>query len=271
MMAQISPFPLAMADSMSYPPTNQYLHAHAQYYPAPQVGHNHVHHVLPTPPRPDVAPRKRPKYTRSKTGCMTCRVKKIKCDETKPNCMRCTHGQRDCTWPEGVPARKKPAGRKDSIDGRPSTANSSISESSGTPPTREPSPPRRHQHIDLNLMSVTTQRRPNDAYLQLQPIQTDMDVVRRSMSNDRPQVFPQQHPQTSSLLSMMPESYSPRYDQYPNPAQRSMTHTYRSMTHPSLAQWSPPPEQLDPYQYPTLQDRALIAHHPSGADSHRYQ
>ncbi|KAJ3829958.1 hypothetical protein F5880DRAFT_1459682, partial [Lentinula raphanica] len=51
--------------------------------------------------------RKRPKYTRSKTGCLTCRVKKIKCDEAKPTCARCLHGQRDCTWPEGVPARKK--------------------------------------------------------------------------------------------------------------------------------------------------------------------
>ncbi|KAF9454015.1 hypothetical protein P691DRAFT_693683 [Macrolepiota fuliginosa MF-IS2] len=263
-----------MADSMSYAATNHYLPAHAQYYPAPHVGHNHVHHVVPAPPRPDVAPRKRPKYTRSKTGCMTCRVKKIKCDETKPSCMRCTHGQRDCTWPEGVPARKKPSGRKDSIDGRPSTASSSISESSGTPPTREPSPPHRQQQqqIDLNLMPLTTQRRPNDAYLQLQPIQTDMDAVRRSLSNDRPQGYPQ-HTPTSSLLSMMPEaSYQPRYDHYSNPAaQRTMPHAYRSMPHPPLNQWSPPPEQMDPYQYPTLQDRAMVAHHASASDSHRYQ
>ncbi|KAF5351646.1 hypothetical protein D9756_007542 [Leucocoprinus leucothites] len=260
-----------MADSMSYPATNQYLPAHAQYYPTPHVGHNHVQHVVPPPPRQDVAPRKRPKYTRSKTGCMTCRVKKIKCDETKPNCMRCTHGQRDCTWPEGVPARKKPTGRKDSIDGRPSTASSSISESSGTPPTREPSPPHRQQQIDLNLMPLTTQRRPNDAYLQLQPIQTNLDAVRPPMPNDRPHGYPQQHNPASNLLSMMPEaSYQPRYDPYSSPAQRTtMPQTYRSMTHQHLAQWSPPPDQMDPY-YPTLQDR-LVAHHASASDSHRYQ
>ncbi|KXN91063.1 hypothetical protein AN958_03130 [Leucoagaricus sp. SymC.cos] len=203
---------------------------------------------------------------------MTCRVKKIKCDETKPNCMRCTHGQRDCTWPEGVPARKKPAARRDSIDGRPSTASSSISESSATPPTREPSPPCRQQQLDLNIIPLTTQRRPNDAYMQLQPIQTDMDAVRRSMSNDQPQAYPQQHNPNSSLLSMIPEaSYQPRYDQYSSPVQRTtIPQTYRSMGHAPLGQWSPPPEQMDPY-YPTLQDRALVAHHASASDSHRYQ
>ncbi|EKM80713.1 hypothetical protein AGABI1DRAFT_126761 [Agaricus bisporus var. burnettii JB137-S8] len=258
-----------MADSMSYTATNQYLSA--QYYPPPtHVGHNHVQHVMQAPPRQDIAPRKRPKYTRSKTGCMTCRVKKIKCDEAKPNCMRCTHGQRECTWPEGVPARKKSTARKDSIDGRPSTANSSLSESSNTPPTREPSPPRRQQQVDLNLMPLTTQRRPNDAYLQLQPIQTEI----RSMSNDRSQGYPQQHTHTpaSALLSMMPEqAYQPRYDHYSSPTQRTNMQPYRSMAHASLAHWSPPPEQMDPYQYPTLQDRALVAHHTSASDSHRYQ
>jgi hypothetical protein len=55
--------------------------------------------------------QKRPKYTRNKTGCMTCRRKKVKvcilpshsgtrlinsdgrqCDERKPICTRCTRG-----------------------------------------------------------------------------------------------------------------------------------------------------------------------------------
>ncbi|KAK0485768.1 hypothetical protein IW261DRAFT_1415692 [Armillaria novae-zelandiae] len=80
------------------------------YLPPPPTAQYYPPH---SPPLTDAqAQRKRPKYTRSKTGCMTCRVKKIKCDETKPNCMRCTHGQRDCTWPDGVPPRKKQPGRK---------------------------------------------------------------------------------------------------------------------------------------------------------------
>ncbi|CAG7853874.1 SubName: Full=Uncharacterized protein {ECO:0000313/EMBL:CCA67950.1}; Flags: Fragment [Serendipita indica DSM 11827] len=58
------------------------------------------------------AARKRPKYTRSKKGCLTCRSKKIKCDERKPICTRCEHGHRECTWPEAVlPRRPKGAVR----------------------------------------------------------------------------------------------------------------------------------------------------------------
>jgi hypothetical protein len=81
------------------------------------------HHVHPQPQDPSYAgepssstaggvERKRPKYTRSKTGCMTCRHKKIKCDERKPICSRCSHGQRECTWPEGLPKKKAAAEAK---------------------------------------------------------------------------------------------------------------------------------------------------------------
>lgn len=242
----------------------------------PPVGRSHVHHVVP-PPRPGVTPRKRPKYTRSKTGCLTCRVKKIKCDEAKPICTRCTHGHRECTWPKGVPVRKKTSGRKDSIDGRSSTAGSSISESSGTPPTREPSPHHQQQiDIDLDLMALTTRKRLNDAYLQLQPIQTDLDATRPSMSSDRPPAYPSQYNPASNMFSMITEaSYQSRYDPYPSPIQRAtVPQHYRSMSHQHLAQWSCPdqmdPYVRDPYQYPMPQDRALVAH-MSASDSHRYQ
>ncbi|KAF9049951.1 hypothetical protein BJ165DRAFT_1455237, partial [Panaeolus papilionaceus] len=81
-----------MSESMSYATPDPYLSAHPSYYPPPP---NAPIHIVPPPHRTEAAARKRPKYTRSKTGCMTCRVKKIKCDETKPNCMRCTHGSRE--------------------------------------------------------------------------------------------------------------------------------------------------------------------------------
>jgi Fungal Zn(2)-Cys(6) binuclear cluster domain len=84
------------------------------------------------PPSGSGGSRKRPKYTRSKKGCLTCRSKKIKCDERKPLCTRCEHGHREvrfhlwdfpsgsshksslsqCTWPETVlPRRPKGAVR----------------------------------------------------------------------------------------------------------------------------------------------------------------
>ncbi|XWW92754.1 hypothetical protein V2A60_000680 [Cordyceps javanica] len=34
--------------------------------------------------------------TRGRTGCLTCRVRHVKCDETKPVCNRCVNGRREC-------------------------------------------------------------------------------------------------------------------------------------------------------------------------------
>ena len=36
---------------------------------------------------------------RTKTGCLTCRKRKKKCDELRPNCTYCVASQRVCTWP----------------------------------------------------------------------------------------------------------------------------------------------------------------------------
>ncbi|KAF8894063.1 hypothetical protein BD779DRAFT_1505053 [Infundibulicybe gibba] len=269
------PRPLdTMADSMSYPATSHYMPAHTHYYSTPHVNHGHVHVVSPPPRQETSTQRKRPKYTRSKTGCLTCRVKKIKCDETKPNCMRCTHGQRDCTWPEGVPARKKSVSRKDSVDGRPSTAGSSISESS-TPPTREHTPPRRPP-TDLGLPLPL--RRPVEPYLQLHPMSSsDQDPGRRQLStHDRSPGY--SHPSNPGVLSMIPEaSYStqPRYDHsyntgpHPASASRHAMPGFRPMNHQPVNQWNPPPDSLDPY-FPNIQERSLVTH--SSNDTHnRYQ
>ncbi|KAJ7925000.1 hypothetical protein B0H13DRAFT_1171941 [Mycena leptocephala] len=141
----------------------------SSYYPSPTLHHGHHSHEVSPQPRQEPTTRKRPKYTRSKTGCLTCRVKKIKCDEAKPSCMRCTHGQRDCTWPEGVPARKRASSVKESPDGsiRPassSTASPGISETSSPTSTRGHSPPQRSPvelslPRDLNLPPLLSNRR----------------------------------------------------------------------------------------------------------------
>lgn len=36
---------------------------------------------------------------RTKTGCLTCRQQKKKCDEKKPSCSDCSHYRRACIWP----------------------------------------------------------------------------------------------------------------------------------------------------------------------------
>ncbi|KAN0114645.1 hypothetical protein V8E51_004189 [Hyaloscypha variabilis] len=54
-------------------------------------------------PSPDHAKRPKPKRSRkgvpkSKTGCITCRIRRLKCDETKPACTRCATTQRACNY-----------------------------------------------------------------------------------------------------------------------------------------------------------------------------
>ncbi|KAF4441834.1 hypothetical protein F53441_11919 [Fusarium austroafricanum] len=38
-------------------------------------------------------------HPRSKNGCLTCRGKRKKCDETKPNCNACVRSAQSCVWP----------------------------------------------------------------------------------------------------------------------------------------------------------------------------
>ncbi|SPO05154.1 uncharacterized protein DNG_07840 [Cephalotrichum gorgonifer] len=58
-------------------------------------------------PPPPSAPTTRP--TRSKTGCLTCRRRKVRCDEQRPRCSHCERLNLECRWrptPSFGPQRK---------------------------------------------------------------------------------------------------------------------------------------------------------------------
>ncbi|KAL2443727.1 hypothetical protein ABEF95_011214 [Exophiala dermatitidis] len=57
----------------------------------------HHHDVVDPHSRP--RRRRRPVHEKSKTGCTTCKARKVKCDETKPYCRRCTESGRECDGP----------------------------------------------------------------------------------------------------------------------------------------------------------------------------
>ncbi|KAG0649249.1 Transcriptional regulatory moc3 [Hyphodiscus hymeniophilus] len=40
------------------------------------------------------------KHRRTRSGCYTCRSRRVKCDESRPICDRCKKGSRDCVYPE---------------------------------------------------------------------------------------------------------------------------------------------------------------------------
>ncbi|RFU32386.1 hypothetical protein B7463_g3897, partial [Scytalidium lignicola] len=55
---------------------------------------------------PMVTKRKRIGGPRSRNGCNTCRIRHVKCDETRPGCVRCANFGRKC---DGYEVRDKPA------------------------------------------------------------------------------------------------------------------------------------------------------------------
>ncbi|KIW14556.1 hypothetical protein PV08_07340 [Exophiala spinifera] len=44
-------------------------------------------------------PRRRARHEKSNNGCSTCKIRRIKCDETTPQCRRCTASGRECSGP----------------------------------------------------------------------------------------------------------------------------------------------------------------------------
>ncbi|KAM7204489.1 adhesion and hyphal regulator 1 [Naviculisporaceae sp. PSN 640] len=45
------------------------------------------------------------KHRRTRSGCYTCRSRRVKCDEVRPICERCRKGKRECNYPEPTPAK----------------------------------------------------------------------------------------------------------------------------------------------------------------------
>ncbi|WWC69536.1 uncharacterized protein I206_103478 [Kwoniella pini CBS 10737] len=56
--------------------------------------------------------KRRQKYTRTRTGCLCCRARRIKCDEGRPSCKRCIIAKKECQYPDpGEGEEKKPSGK----------------------------------------------------------------------------------------------------------------------------------------------------------------
>ncbi|KAL4807104.1 hypothetical protein BDV18DRAFT_112694 [Aspergillus unguis] len=72
------------------------------------------------------------KHKRTRSGCFTCRSRRIKCDETRPVCERCRKGNRECVYPSPTTgAASKPAPRS-AAKSRSSRPQSHESDASGS-------------------------------------------------------------------------------------------------------------------------------------------
>lgn len=79
------------------------------------------------------------KHKRTRSGCFTCRARRIKCDETRPVCERCRKGSRDCVYPSPTATSSK-AGVRSSAKSRSTRPQAHGNDSPGKPGTDEPSP-----------------------------------------------------------------------------------------------------------------------------------
>ncbi|KAJ5551261.1 hypothetical protein N7535_000793 [Penicillium sp. DV-2018c] len=74
-------------------------------------------------------PRRRvQRIVRVRTGCLTCRRRKKKCDETHPICAGCRRNELGCRWPTAVPTSRDPGYEEDARASTTVERRSSFSE-----------------------------------------------------------------------------------------------------------------------------------------------
>lgn len=99
-----------------YPESVAFWHTPSPVQPQPAT-------ALPTPATSYVSSTQKPqrslqpvqdqkKHKRTRSGCFTCRSRRIKCDEARPVCERCRKGNRDCVYPSPSAASASKAGAR---------------------------------------------------------------------------------------------------------------------------------------------------------------
>lgn len=96
------------------------------------MAENEMARRSPTTYRPA---RRRPAHLRTKTGCLTCRKRKKKCDESLPQCLNCTKQRRTCLWqaPE-----QSPVSPDEQLNGSTGRDSSEVISKETIEPTQEP-------------------------------------------------------------------------------------------------------------------------------------
>ncbi|KAF2832164.1 hypothetical protein CC86DRAFT_366046 [Ophiobolus disseminans] len=114
--------------------------------------------------------RPRRRHDKSKLGCFECKRRKVKCDENKPSCTRCTLGLTKCVYPFAA----HPPGRERKYEFRIlSSSPSSLPISSSTSPHVyesplfwvSPIPEPTYVHVDCVALASTTPKTLLDADL----------------------------------------------------------------------------------------------------------
>ena len=71
------------------------------------------------------------KHRRTRSGCFTCRSRRVKCDEARPVCDRCKKGNRECEFPQPTSSSKSAGRTKAAANRVPSHNEDTSSDESG--------------------------------------------------------------------------------------------------------------------------------------------
>lgn len=106
--------------------------------PSPVTPYQPSEQPQQNPPQPVTAPDQK-KHKRTRSGCFTCRSRRIKCDEARPVCDRCRKGNRDCVYPSPTPSSASKSGVRSQIKSRGPGVRSQASDSPGHGDNDDPS------------------------------------------------------------------------------------------------------------------------------------
>lgn len=119
---------------------------------------------------------------RTKTGCLTCRKRRIKCDETHPTCNNCKKSKRECLGYDPIFKQQQTPSLQPSPNGEvsPSASTTSTVPSSTTPapytthPTpiltpSDPPPPTRDQPDDIAVAKCNEPPEPEKPIANIDP------------------------------------------------------------------------------------------------------
>ncbi|USW54699.1 Putative zn(2)-C6 fungal-type DNA-binding domain, fungal transcription factor [Septoria linicola] len=169
------------------------------------------------------------KHRRTRSGCYTCRQRRVKCDESHPICDRCRKGKRECTYPgdaASTPATSRTKGSR--RKGSPAGSSPSGSDLG----TDENEPLSAVQDVDEDELddedplSATSDRKPSDTS-SVQPEQSTSPSTESSVPVTRPRPT-----RTSSRQSLKPGiAQNPRWNALPKDVKFYLRFHQQHMSH----------------------------------------
>ncbi|KAI9761104.1 MAG: Vacuolar-sorting protein SNF7 [Chaenotheca gracillima] len=99
--------------------------------------------------KPAPGDKEKVKHRRTRSGCFTCRARRVKCDEKRPTCDRCRKGDRECSYPENSSSSKASTSKPSSKHG-----------SGATSPRESSSSGEEYEDFEIDLQNSTIDEFP---------------------------------------------------------------------------------------------------------------